>query len=140
MGLESCPLKANHRRRRRRQRPANTRGFTLLEVMIALAVFAALAGAVIAAGHYSLRQNARLQQQVQCAWVADNQLSELRLQTASPGHRQLLRRFDGRDWKVDQTITPETDPRLLRVDIDVSPADDDQPVYRTRGWIPAGHE
>jgi general secretion pathway protein I len=138
MESESRLLKAKHRRRRNRQ--ASTRGFTLLEVMIALVIFATLAGAVITASHYSLRQNARLQEQVQCAWVADNQLSELRLQAPTSGRQQLLRRFDGRDWVIDQTITPATDPRLLKVDISVSPAGSDQAVYRTQGWIPAVHE
>jgi general secretion pathway protein I len=137
MVLGNCRLNT---KRRRRRAQVKHRGFTLLEVMIALAIFATLAGAVIAASHYSLRQNARLQEQMQCAWVADNQLSELRLHSAAPGRQQLMRRFDGRDWVVVQTLSPTADPRLLEVDITVSPADGDQPLYRTRGWIPAAHE
>lgn len=108
--------------------------------MIALAIFATLAAAVIAASHYSLRQNARLKEQVQCAWVADNQLSELRLHSATPGRQQLLRHFDGRDWIVEQTLTTATDSRLLEVDISVSPADGGPAVYHTRSWIPVVHE
>lgn len=138
MESRSCPLKARQRRRRRRQ--TNTRGFTLLEVMIALVIFATLAGAVITASDYALRQKARLQEQMQCAWVADNQLSELRLHPIQPGHQQLLRRLNGSDWVVEQRITPATDPRLFKVDISVAPAGSDQPVYRTQGWIPAGDE
>lgn len=138
MESERCPLKAKHRRRRNRH--ASDRGFTLLEVMIALVIFATLAGAVITASHYSLRQNARLQEQAQCAWVADNQLTELRLQPAASGHQQLLRRFDGRDWLVDQAVTPTTDARLLKVDISVSPVGSDLPVYHTQGWIRAEDE
>ena len=137
MASGSHGLKA--RQRRRRTRPKH-RGFTLLEVMIALAIFATLAAAVIAASHYSLRHNARLKEQVQCAWVADNQLSELRLQSATPGRQQLLRHFDGRDWIVEQTLALATDPRLLEVDISVSPADGGPAVYHTRGWIPVVHE
>jgi len=131
-------LKAKHRRRC--NRPAKTRGFTLLEIMIALVIFATLAGAVMAASQYALRQNARLQEQIQCAWVADNQLNELRLQAASPGRQQLQRHFDRKDWFVEQTITPAADPRLLKVDISVSRTDSDQPVYHTSAWIPAGDE
>ncbi|OLY74599.1 type II secretion system protein GspI [Pseudomonas sp. ATCC PTA-122608] len=116
------------------------RGFTLLEVMIALVIFATLAGAVMAASQYALRQNARLQEQVQCAWVADNQLSELRLLPASPGRQQLLRHFDRRDWVIEQTITPAADPRMLQVDISVSRSDGEQPVYHTTGWVTARDE
>jgi len=128
------------KKRRPRNRLVKTRGFTLLEVMIALAIFATLAGAVMVASQYALRQNARLQEQVQCAWVADNQLSELRLQAASPGRQQLLRHFDQRDWVVEQTITPAPDPRMLQVDISVSRSDAEQPVYHTTGWVPARYE
>ena len=108
--------------------------------MIALTIFATLAAAVITAGHYSLRQNARLKEQMQCAWLADNQLSELRLQAASPGRQQWLRHFDQHDWVVEQTLTPEADPRMLRVDISVTRQGSDHPVYSTRSWVPAVHE
>jgi len=128
------------KKRRARNRPAKVRGFTLLEVMIALAIFATLAGAVMAASQYALRQNARLQEQVQCAWVADNQLSELRLQEASPGRQHLLRHFDRHDWVVEQTIRPASDPRMLEVDISVSRSGSEQPVYHTTGWVPARYE
>ncbi len=108
--------------------------------MIALTLFATLAAAVITAGHYSLRQSARLQEQMQCAWLADNQLSELRLHAASPGHQQWLRRFDQREWLLEQTITPQADARMLRVDISVKRPDSDRPLYSTQGWVPAEHE
>lgn len=134
----SLGLKGKHRRTRKCATTA--RGFTLLEVMIALTIFATLAAAVISAGQYSLRQNARLKEQMQCAWLADNQLSELRLQAPSPGRQQLLRHFDRRNWVVEQTITPESDPRMLKVDISVSRQGSDQPVHRTTSWVPASHE
>ncbi len=131
-------MKGKHRRTRKRVKTA--RGFTLLEVMIALTIFATLAAAVISAGHYSLRQNVRLNEQMQCAWLADNQLTELRLQAPSPGRQQLLRHVDRRDWVLDQTITPTGDPRLLKVDISVSPQGSDQPAYSITSWVPAAHE
>lgn len=108
--------------------------------MIALTIFATLAAAVISAGHYSLRQNVRLKEQMQCAWLADNQLTELRLQAPSPGRSQLLRHIDRRDWVLDQTITPAGDSRMLKVEISVRPQGSEQPVYSTTSWVPAAHE
>lgn len=131
-------LKAKQHRNRKRCTTA--RGFTLLEVMIALTIFATLAAAVITAGHYSSRQSARLKEQMQCAWLADNQLSELRLQAASPGRQQLLRHFGQSDWVVEQTITPQADPRMLKVDISVKRQGSDQVAYSTSSWVPAAHE
>ena len=131
-------LKAKPRCNRKRAKAV--RGFTLLEVMIALTIFATLAAAVITAGHYSLRQNARLNEQLQCAWLADNQLSELHLQAVAPGREQWLRQVGQTDWLVEQTITPEADPRMLRVEISVKRPGSDQPVYSTRSWVPAAHE
>ncbi|WP_281364966.1 type II secretion system minor pseudopilin GspI [Pseudomonas reactans] len=128
------------RLRRGRRFQAHAHGFTLLEVMIALAIFATLASAVLAASQYSVRQSARLHERLLCAWVADNQLSELRVQPVSPGRQQLLRRFDGREWRVEQTVTAAADPRLQQVDISVSRSDSDQPIYSISAWIPARHE
>ncbi len=61
------------------------RGFTLIEVMVALAIVAvALAAGVRAAG--SLGSNAeRLLKMSAAQWCAENQLSELRLMRQFPG-------------------------------------------------------
>jgi len=126
--------------KQRRKRIATAKGFTLLEVMIALTIFATLAAAVISANHYALRQSARVKEQMQGAWLADNQLSELRLQAVSPGRQQVLRQFGQRDWLVEQTITAGDDPRILKVDISVKRPDSDQPIYRTSSWMPAANE
>lgn len=135
---ETLGLKGKHPRNRTRTKTA--RGFTLLEVMIALTIFATLAAALITASHYSLQQNSRLKEQMQCAWLADNQLSELRLQAASPGRQQLLRHVDQSDWVLEQIITPAADPRMLKVDISVTRQGSDQPTYSTSSWMPAVHE
>jgi general secretion pathway protein I len=117
------------------------RGFTLLEIMIALVVFATLAAAVMAASQYALKQNARLEEQLCGTWLADNHLSELQLGAApAQGHEYLSRHFDRRDWSLSQTVTPVADSRLLKVELSVSRSGSDRVVHRTTGWIGARDE
>lgn len=136
-------MNSKNRKTSRRPRKSRTahRGFTLLEIMIALVIFATLAAAVMTSGQYALKQNARLEERLCGAWLADNQLSELQLQAPPPqGRQQLSRHFDRRDWTLNQTIGPTADSRLLQVELSVSRSGSDQVVHRTTGWLRARDE
>ncbi|MEN2395281.1 type II secretion system minor pseudopilin GspI [Pseudomonas halotolerans] len=116
-------------------------GFTLLEVMIALAIFATMAAAVLSASQFVLKQSAGLEDRLFGAWLADNQLSELRLQAVTPpGQQRLSRHLDRRDWVLQQRIAPVREGRLLQVEIQVSRSDSVTVVHRTTGWIGRRHE
>ncbi|WP_413793710.1 MULTISPECIES: type II secretion system minor pseudopilin GspI [unclassified Pseudomonas] len=124
-----------------RRQVAGCQGFTLLEVMIALAIFATLAAAVLSASQFVLKQSAGLEDRLFGAWLADNQLSELRLQAVTPpGQGRLSRHLDRRDWVLQQRIAPTRDGRLLQVEIQVSRFDGAAVVHRTTGWIGRRHE
>ncbi|NBT10346.1 MAG: type II secretion system protein GspI [Betaproteobacteria bacterium] len=68
--------------------PRRARGFTLVEVLVALAIVAVtLAAGVKASG--ALVLNSKRQQQLSAAqWCADNHLTELKLTRAFPGTGQ----------------------------------------------------
>ncbi|MEX2365122.1 MAG: type II secretion system minor pseudopilin GspI, partial [Pseudohongiellaceae bacterium] len=55
------------------------RGFTLIEVMVALAIFAVMAGAVSLANTQNLMSARQIQEQTQARWVNDIVLSQLRM-------------------------------------------------------------
>lgn len=117
------------------------RGFTLLEIMVALAIFSTLAAAVLSASQYALRQTAAVEERLFAAWLADNQLNELRLQPGLPlGQQTQVRQMDRRDWLLRLYINTSPDPRLLKVDIDVSLSGREQTLHRASGWIPARDE
>lgn len=117
------------------------RGFTLLEVMIALAVFATLAAAVLSASEYVVKQRAGLQARVIATWVGDNRLTELRLQRAvTVGEQRQVVEMDSRSWHVRQRISASGSPNFLRVDLFVSLDGSDHPHYQTRSWIANRHE
>ncbi|MGE8152208.1 type II secretion system minor pseudopilin GspI [Pseudomonas vancouverensis] len=116
-------------------------GFTLLEIMVALAVFATLAAAVLSASQYVIRQSGAVEQRLLAAWVADNRLSELRLQSGLvTGQQQLVVRMGQRGWRLQQFISTGSEPRLFRVEIHVSESDREHVLHRTVGWIAAHDE
>lgn len=114
---------------------ARGRGFTLLEIMVALAVFSTLAAAVLSASQYVAKHTGAVEGRMLAAWLADNQLNELRLQTAVPlGAQQRVVHMDRRDWLLQQQVSASADPKLLRVDIQVSLSG--RPLHQASGWLP----
>ena len=101
------------------------RGFTLLEVLVALAVVAiALAAGLRAAG--VLSDNAeRLADVVAAQWCADNQLTEQRLRRSFPGVGDVDFTCDqlGRSYKGKLVTRPTLNPGFRRVDAVVSTAE-----------------
>ncbi|MGY2258269.1 type II secretion system minor pseudopilin GspI [Pseudomonas sp. SDO55104_S430] len=112
-------------------------GFTLLEIMVALTVFATLATAVLSASQYVLRQASTVEERLIAAWVADNQLNELRLQNEPDfGQSQRVVNMDRRDWIVRQQVGSSSEAGLIAIELQVSLAGRDQTLHRATGWIP----
>lgn len=103
-------------------RPAAPRGFTLIEVLVALAIVAITLGAGIKATG-ALTDNAQRLAEVSAAqWCAENQLTELRLSRQFPGVgdsdfgcSQL-----GRDYPGRLAVRPTPNPNFRRVDALIS--------------------
>lgn len=112
-----------------------TRGFTLLEVMIALAVLSVCSAGLITAVSQTVRQGGRLEEKTLATWVANNRIAEMRATRAYPriGRESATASMGGRNWTLDiQTFrTPTRDLRRVEVGVaaklngspgDVSPA------------------
>lgn len=120
---------------------ARMRGFTLLEIMVALAVFSTLAAAVLSASQYVVKQTGAVEERLFAAWLADNHLNELRLlRERAMGQQQHVVHMDRRDWLLRQHISVSTDSRLLKVEIDVSLSNRENTLHRAIGWISDRHE
>jgi general secretion pathway protein I len=104
-------------------------GFTLLEVLVALAITAvALAAGLRAAGATS--DNAqRLSDVVAAQWCADNQLTELRLRRVFPGigDSDFTCEQLGRTYKGKLVTRPTFNPSFRRVDAVLS-TEEGQPL------------
>ncbi|MBB1485855.1 type II secretion system minor pseudopilin GspI [Oceanospirillum sediminis] len=105
-------------------------GFTLLEVMIALAILSvASAGLVSATGGY-LRQTQKIEDKVLAAWVADNWLNELRLTERAPdvGMLKAEASMADRQWDLQADVIQTNSPLLYRLEIEVRRQEDPEAV------------
>ncbi|TBU99717.1 type II secretion system minor pseudopilin GspI [Phytopseudomonas dryadis] len=99
------------------------RGFTLLEVLVALAIFAVVAASVLTAASRSLIVAEQLQLKTLAGWIADNRITELQLQTPAPGpgRDSSTLGFGGRQWEIQSEVEATSDKGMRRVTVWVAP-------------------
>jgi general secretion pathway protein I len=97
------------------------RGFTLIEVLIALAVIAVAMGALISGMARYADNAAYLQEKTLGLWVAHNRLTELDLEPKWPdvGKSDGEAEMAGITWRWHATVAETPDPQVRRVDIRV---------------------
>ena len=101
----------------------NIRGFTLIEVLIAVFVLGfALAAIITSTGRYGASA-AVLREKTLALWVAHNRLTEIGLEPAWPevGKSDGDVEMAGAEWRWDVTVAETPDPKVRRVDITVRP-------------------
>ena len=97
------------------------RGFTLIEVLIAVTILAIAMGAVISGMARYADNAAYLREKTVGLWVAHNRLSEIELEAGWPAIGKSDGDVDmaGADWRWFVTVTETADPDVRRVEIRV---------------------
>lgn len=115
-------------------------GFTLVEVMVALAVVAVALPALMFSLHQQIDGTAYLRDKSFARMVASNRLNEIRL--ISRARQQIEKGTDsgsselaGREWLWDVTTTETVVPNFYRIEINVSEpdAEDDEVLFTLIG-------
>jgi general secretion pathway protein I len=111
------------------------RGFTLIEVLVALAIVAIGMAAVMGALTSSANTVSYLRDKTFAQWVALNQIENLRLSGQQPptGNSDGDTDFAGRSWHWRQEVVATQIPGVERIDISVRPAD--LKAGDDRGWF-----
>jgi general secretion pathway protein I len=100
------------------------RGFTLIEMMVALAVFSLAALALIRLEGATIRGAATLDTALVAQTVARNVAIEALTDARSPtiGTATGIEHNGGRDWSWTRIVQPNGDVRVLRIDVSVADA------------------
>lgn len=102
--------------------PLRAAGFTLLEVMVALLIFALFAAAVQRAASQYYGDYERIEAKTLATWIAENRVAELRLASSLPPVADNTDETDfaGEHWRVETNVKNTQDSTIRRVDVTVS--------------------
>jgi general secretion pathway protein I len=125
-------------------RPSHGRGFTLIEVLVALVIVAFGMGAVLTALTSAADNVIRMREKTYAEWVGLNQLATERLQATLPatGKKDGDVDFAGTRWHWQETIENIDIPGIRRLTIQVRYADsvtaqaaDSKPAIDKTSWL-----
>ncbi|AXS81818.1 type II secretion system minor pseudopilin GspI [Marinobacter sp. Arc7-DN-1] len=102
-------------------------GFTLIEVLIALLVFGLIATAAAEVGSQYISSYERIRDKTLASWLADNRISQIRLQETLPGISETSRDTDYGPyrWQVTTAVLATAEARMRRIEVTVARYRDD---------------
>lgn len=114
------------------------RGFSLIEVLVALAILAVLASTIVFQGGNFGSQLFRLEEKTLALWVAQNALDTVRIAEQAPAEESNDEvEMGGRNWVVTQRAIPTERPGFTRVEVSVAREGEDDPILTLTGFVGA---
>lgn len=112
------------------------RGFTLIEVLIALAVVALALLALTRTASVQVQSFDALRERTLAGWAAANALTETRLANTFPptGRSDGRTRLAGRDWRWTRDVQATPDAGIRRIDIRVFAGESNEPSATLSGF------
>ncbi len=101
------------------------RGFTLIEVLVALAIFGIVALTLLTSSRDQTRQAAAIEDRLLAHWIALNTLTDLQASNEylDIGTTDTTAVMAGRDWFITIAVSSTPSPAVRHLDISVAPYD-----------------
>lgn len=118
--------------------PHASRGFTLLEVMVALAVLAIALAALIKGVSANVGNQSYLRDRTLANWVAQNKIAEAQARQDYPaaGNSEGDMLLAEREWHWKMIVAATPDPNVRRLDVEVRAAKGDaQPLVTLISYL-----
>ena len=117
--------------------PDSNKGFTLIEVMVALGVTVIALSAIIAVISQMITTSTLMQQKTFASWIAQNYITELRLKNESPnvGSKNGTIFYANSEWFWDVATSETGIKGLYRVDVEVGLSESDNSIQNVSGFI-----
>ncbi len=121
------------------QNGVTDRGFTLLEVMVALAIIGLSLTAIATSNGQMIKSANSMQVRTYASWIAQNRIAEIRLATEAqePSISNGTVEFANVEWSWRAVVEETGVPDLYRVDVDVSLADSEDVIRSVTGFVGA---
>ena len=117
------------------------KGFTLIEVMVALAVFAVVSVALVGNSTSTLRQAGIIQGRTVATWMAEDELTTLRMRRRSeenfpdPGTNRELVEIAGVEWDIETEIESTENDYVRRVTVRIYRDSAEEPTSELIGFL-----
>ena len=126
---------------RHMHRTSSHSGFTLLEVMVALAVFAVVSVALVGNSASTLRQAGIIQERTVATWIAEDELTKLRILPRDDenfpgvGTSRNVIEMASYEWDVETEVESTENDFVRRVTVRVYKETDDEPTAELIGFL-----
>lgn len=114
------------------------RGFTLLELLVAMAIFAIAGVAVIRTTSEHIRAVTQLEELTIASYIAENQLQLAKLDTTWPPEARLQGEVEmaQRRWLWQLVAEQTPDPEFRQLTVTISPVDEpNRQIYSLRTFV-----